>query len=432
MKTRTKESKRRLHSLILLTAFTAVLLIVSTYAWFTVQESVSVNQIRGKVEVAEGLEISLDAKKWVGSLDLGASDTSLIKTSEEDSNIKYGPYTGHNNHVTDTFVPVSTSGETIAVLDEKTPAKNDMDYLAFYSGKYSDSKLTDVTRLTEGLDSDDKLVDTKAGFIAFDLFIKNSSKNGASAETLQLNSDSYVWVLPDEGEDIGGKWGENYKGDAGSGLQNTVRIGFAKYGGDAVIKGTSAAETILEETRKQAISDVAIWEPYADTHVTYIIDRILPRFDAAMGAGHGFLTAETGNAFITRTLNKNALTGIDNVYNWKDNADGDPEVAGFTKTATMQTADNGKKDGKITGIRNIDTIEGEGEELKISPNAVTRLRIYIWMEGQDPDCDNFASYGGGLDINLGFTKGKAENGNQAGQGGTDADPDAPEENVVGG
>ena len=66
---RQKNSKRRLNSLILLVAFTAIMLIVSTYAWFSTQRNVSLSNLEGTVKVAEGLEISLDASHWSQEVD---------------------------------------------------------------------------------------------------------------------------------------------------------------------------------------------------------------------------------------------------------------------------------------------------------------------------------------------------------------------------
>ena len=34
--------------------------------------------------------------------------------------------------------------------------------------------------------------------------------------------------------------------------------------------------------------------------------------------------------------------------------------------------------------------------------GVTKIRIYMWVEGQDVDCENNAS-GGNIEFNLGFT-----------------------------
>lgn len=35
-----------------------------------------------------------------------------------------------------------------------------------------------------------------------------------------------------------------------------------------------------------------------------------------------------------------------------------------------------------------------------------KIRMYVWLEGQDPDCVNFASHGGGIKVNLGLCKGE--------------------------
>ena len=67
---RTKESRKKISSLILLTAFTAVMLIVSTYAWFTSQKDITLSNLRGTVEVAENMEISLDAATWKQEINL--------------------------------------------------------------------------------------------------------------------------------------------------------------------------------------------------------------------------------------------------------------------------------------------------------------------------------------------------------------------------
>ena len=40
----------------------------------------------------------------------------------------------------------------------------------------------------------------------------------------------------------------------------------------------------------------------------------------------------------------------------------------------------------------------------IKPNQYQKIRIYFWMEGQDPDCINAASLGGGLTLDIGISK----------------------------
>ena len=79
---RTKESRKRISSLILLTAFTAVMLIVSTYAWFTSQKDITLSNLRGTVEVAENMEISLDAATWYQKIDLTNAAAEFNKAQE--------------------------------------------------------------------------------------------------------------------------------------------------------------------------------------------------------------------------------------------------------------------------------------------------------------------------------------------------------------
>ena len=38
-------------------------------------------------------------------------------------------------------------------------------------------------------------------------------------------------------------------------------------------------------------------------------------------------------------------------------------------------------------------------------NTVVKCRLYVWLEGQDPDCINFASHGSGVHLDLGLVKG---------------------------
>ena len=69
-----KDSRKRLNALILLVAFTAVLLIVSTYAWFSTQRNVVLSGLKGEVRVAEGLQISLDGSHFVNTVNFDDFD----------------------------------------------------------------------------------------------------------------------------------------------------------------------------------------------------------------------------------------------------------------------------------------------------------------------------------------------------------------------
>ena len=80
----------------------AALFIVSTYAWFSTQRDVSITNLQGTVEVAEGLEISLDAENWSNDIVLGEGEGKV--------NIIDHAYSGHRNISPVEMLPVSTLG----------------------------------------------------------------------------------------------------------------------------------------------------------------------------------------------------------------------------------------------------------------------------------------------------------------------------------
>ena len=239
----------------------AMLFIVSTYAWFSTQRNVSITNLSGTVQVAEGLEISLDALNWSNGIVLGKEEGQL--DLEEDA------YAGHNNLVPTEMLPASTLG---LVSGTK------MEGLSMLRGKLTNTKeLSEIAVLDEANKSMARGTvgfELKyPGYFAFDIFLKNSSKEN-KADILQLNYDSSLEII--EG------------GDASTGLQNTARVAFVKYGGTEVegangtwsgVAGVNDGQTqVLDKTGaindNQAgvyVTDVAIWEPNANDHVEYIV-----------------------------------------------------------------------------------------------------------------------------------------------------------------
>ena len=76
-----RKSELRIIFFIILVA--AAMFIISTYAWFSTQRNVSITNLSGTVEVAEGLEISLNAKEWFNEIVLNDEVTikSIKKTN---------------------------------------------------------------------------------------------------------------------------------------------------------------------------------------------------------------------------------------------------------------------------------------------------------------------------------------------------------------
>ena len=390
-----KNSRKRLNALILLVAFTAILLIVSTYAWFSTQKNVSLANLDGTVKVAEGLQISLDAKNWSSTIDFSrfnADQTALKK--------QYGE-TDHNIIPTE-LLPVSTLGsEEIGTGKE----------IKFYRGTNTDQiKLGSIkeTALTTGDTNTPTTAaanpDIYPGYYAIDFFLENSSAETTGEDILQLGGDSRISIKDGGNNSVG--------------LENTPRVAFALMKTDADAAGGSVAvgaqttnqASILAATTgaNSTIKDVAIWEPNAEKHVEYITTNNNKVTFA--GTDQTAYTIPATNLFTdnqripTYALKStSASKSFDDLYKW------DGTVTDLGKQITLQTnSDN-------TGIKNLlsvstpettvqPTASGIPTEFKIPKAQVCRVRMYIWLEGQDVDCTNYASHGGGVTVNVGLLK----------------------------
>ena len=255
-----KNSRRRLNSLILLVAFTAIMLIVSTYAWFSTQKNVSLSGLEGTVKVAEGLQISLDAKTWKNGIDFkDFTEQTFIDTyvpgatlenpyQYPDSTKSDGSKIAAVNVLPDELLPVSTTGagEDITGANSKT--------MAMYNGENRNGKeLVSVVKMAE---------EKASGYYAIDLFLQNSSKSTVTVDPLQLQAGATLTVKSST--------------KATTGLQNTARVALVQYANsnDEKVKvdSTPSTENIIAGTTNTDIASVAIWEPNANAHVQYIID----------------------------------------------------------------------------------------------------------------------------------------------------------------
>ena len=405
--------------LILLVAFTAIMLVSSTYAWFSTQKNVTLGGLKGEVQVAEGLQISLDAKSWTNTINLNefAVDANTkIWTSD-----KYvpgatfqAPYStgidGEGNPVMATNVtpeellPVSTTGGTGEGIGNSI--------MNMYWGDNTEGiKLSGIKQMAE---------EAKSGYYAFDVFLQNTSADGKTVDTLKLAPNSSVVI--------------NSSKEA-TGLQNTVRVGFALYenakddaetSNDKTVEVRSTpttAEIIAGTAVGKKIKDVAIWEPNSDVHVTHIVNSNNSiTWSVADLKEYGFNASATAPAkakfsstsstgvsqiptYALTTASKTAGS-IADIYDWATPS------AGLTKQVTLQTkTDTTEKDGLLETealplISVAKTEAGEeNTEFQIGAGQYVKMRVYVWLEGQDVDCTNYASLGGGLTIDIGILKG---------------------------
>ena len=64
LKEDTKRSKKRLFLLLLLLIITGIILSTSTYAWFTSNRTVTVEDIDVNVAASGGIQVSVDGTNW--------------------------------------------------------------------------------------------------------------------------------------------------------------------------------------------------------------------------------------------------------------------------------------------------------------------------------------------------------------------------------
>ena len=270
MKEKSQKNKRKseMNAMFFIILIAAVMFIISTYAWFSTQKNVSITNLQGTVEVAEGLEISLDAQNWSNGIVLGKEEGQL--------SIIDNAYTGHHNISPTEMLPVSTLGLV---------SSNTMTDLKMLRGKIENSKILSEIKPMNEQQTDATKTDYP-GYFAFDIFLKNSSKNDTQDDILQLNYDSSLEIMD--------------ASKVNTGLQNTARVAFVKYSGTSDVMANQA--TILKETAgvgvgavSSYISDVAIWEPNSNAHSEYIVtNNNMITWSAADSTAYATKTLDNG------------------------------------------------------------------------------------------------------------------------------------------
>lgn len=325
MAKRNKRKNNTRYSLLLLLLL-LVFLIVSTYAWFTANQTVTISTLDVNVQTSNGLQISADAINW---------KTILQK---EDITGATATYATNTNQMPTEMEPVSTAGVvTSGVMDmysgEVDAHDNGVDY-TLVSNKLTDTRGTDGT------------------YIAFDIFLRVDQ-----ASQVYLTTASNV----------------TYKQDAtDKGLQNAARVAF-------IDEGNASIET--EPTTIQALKNGTssiIWEPNYDVHTAA-----------------GVLNAKEIYGITTTTTGGTQLS-----------YDGIKAAIDIGKGVTLKTANKTSfADLFETVTPTISTVKDfDAQQSLLNLKAgITKVRIYMWVEGQDVDCENNAS-GTDISFNVQITK----------------------------
>ncbi len=195
---------------------------------------------------------------------------------------------------------------------------------------------------------------TTGKFIAFDLFIKSDT---TSNFYMTPNSK----VSTDDEDD--------------KGIKNASRVAY-------VILGNTAADDTVANiqalgTTGAAASPVYLWEPNYDVHKTNAIAHARDTYSLTIDAGPNAARVDYDGIM--------ADVPVDTVKVGEANA---------TKHATQFKA---VTSNYLTTAANANYTQIFGITA-----GVTKVRIYMWVEGQDVDCENSAS-GGNINYDLQFT-----------------------------
>lgn len=383
-----RNQKRKIRKIGMLSVsiiITAIILITETYAWFVGLSTVSVSDMQIKISSADGLELSLDAATW-------QSSTLTISQQAVTTGLN-SSYNSHKNKwPTSGLVPISTSGDVSSPGVINLYGKSS---LASTAGGYKiiSSKISNTSGST---------INEGEGYIAFDLFIRNGNNGSlynatdytdSMGESIYLSTTSSVTV--------------SAAGSAtNNGIANSARVAFARIGMVSSSSSAASAQNINcsgpeAATSLCSIASTVIWEPNDKTHDTNLIDYYNNKACKARAAANtysGACAVLSNNTFFPTYTVKKAITATNNV-NIYDGA----EINTYTASAT-----NGYIQNTDTFTDTEKNISGDTRPVffNLAANSITKVRVYIYLEGQDVDNYDLITKGQSIDIKFGFTKDK--------------------------
>jgi len=336
------EKRKKINSnLILLVAFfSGVLLIISTYAWLSVSLDVKVKFFDMSVSSDSGLFISLDGINYSDSVEI--SMDSIIKDLKE-------TYPDHTNQwSTAGLWPVSSNG-----IRNGNDPNFDM-----YKGELSKRRTETGSRLLNTFLMNEDKASAANIYISFDIFLKNVS---GSPKSDNLFLDEGTMLTFDE------EATEETK-ESMSGIMNSIRFGFVKIGSLPTKTEPRAiqhmtcnnnCQTVIYEPRATSHSLASVFEAYANYGIT-LTDGVKSPTYAIINEGENL-----------KPTNGHPGSGI-------------------------------PLDRSHFALQN--TITNFNRPIFTLPSAVTKMRVNIWIEGQDMDSLETHSDGSGVYLAIDFFK----------------------------
>lgn len=400
-----KRRRRKTEKLIFAIGLTSIIFVVATYAWFIGTTQITVNEFEIGVKSGDGLTLSLDGVSFTNSVTISEAAVTTELTST---------YADHTNHwVGDGLVPLSSTG----VMNKDASALNLFSKTSITSltGGYllradaiENTGTKSVTPEGGGEAVNVPIPTEQDGYVAFDLFIKNKSGTGYDStfdnsenEGIYMSTDSVV-QLKAAGSETGG-----------DGIENSIRIAFMQIGRvdatttkDNMQKITCGSGDNIDNDGVTNLCNLGttegdtgrgitwnIWEPNDTKHNDASVDHFskICKKRTAENTYEGACDAiSDGNSTKTFAVNQ-AISSSDNINIY----DGLNSYTASSKLTEMTYF--------------TDTIKNNTEKTEffyLAPNSVTKVRVYIYLEGQDVDNYDLGTIGKKIAITFGFTKDK--------------------------
>ena len=254
-------------------------------------------------------------------------------------------YSGHANSIPLSMVPVSTIGE----VDANTG------YMKMFKGDVKADAASGMDELTAIVSAEGS-----EEFVAFDIFLKVDSQT-----QLKLTKDSGVVK----------------NGESDKGIKQASRIAFVTQGNAAA--GDDPSEIV--KLKGGVDTPVYIWEPNSNLHTSAALAH------ASSNYGITGISVDSDGVGTGSVEYYGIKATIDDGIELAETNNASANASYFSKVTPTYITES-DKDGIMTEEEEIFTLEA----------GITKMRVYMWIEGQDIDCENTAS-GTNISYNLQFS-----------------------------
>lgn len=212
----------------------------------------------------------------------------------------------------------------------------------FYGVALNNSDGDYVLDTTRSIEEESFGNDSNGKFVTFDLFLK-------------VNKDTDLYLTPESNV--------TYGGDTSFGIENAVRFAF-------VLEGSTFTGSSLDVIQNLTTNDrnnVYVWEPNYDVHTPNGVNNARDVYGINIGTTSDSLLYDG----VAKEFDKDK-----NITTTKANSRYYPEYFSTVKVDYY-------------------TISGFNNNVKMFniKNGISKIRVYMWIEGQDVDCENNASIG---------------------------------------